>query len=358
VKNLAKLDKENIYYLYTNREPEKDESLKKEIDKLALGNNFKVIYINSPNRFWWNFRSLPNYLKKNPVDIFHTQYIAPFWLPKNIKLILTIHDISFNFYPQYIKKSDLFFLKTLLPRSLRRADKIITVSKNERKNIIDFYKIPSEKVEFAYNGVDFEKFNKKYSPEEIKKIKSRYSLPATRYILYVGTLQPRKNIPALVEILKIYREKYSNEDLKLVIVGNRRARNFDKKIDGVIKKHNLRNEVIFPGWIEDEDLPAVYKLAHCFVFASLYEGFGIPIAEAMAAGLPVVSSNKSCLPEVGKDAAIFVDPANRAQFAEKIHEVIANKNFRADLVQKGTSLARTYSWGKTAKDTLGIYNSL
>ena len=162
VKNLAAIDQKNEYSLYTDRDPEKDEGLAREIAKLELGENLKVVFVKNTNRFCWNFRYLPMYLKKNPVDIFHTQYIAPFRLPKNIKLVLTIHDISFNFFPQHIKKSDLVFLKTLIPRSIQRADKIIAVSKSEKKNIIDFYKLSPEKVDFTYNGVNYQKFNQKY----------------------------------------------------------------------------------------------------------------------------------------------------------------------------------------------------
>jgi len=357
VKNLAVAGKENEYYLYIDRDPEKDTALKKEISKLELGNSFKIVFINSPNRFWWNLWALPAYLKKNPVDIFHTQYIAPFWLPKNIKLVLTIHDISFNFFPQHIKKSDLFFLKTLIPRSVKRADKIITVSESEQQRIIKFYKIAPEKIEFAYNGVNFERFNHKYSNSEKEEIREKYNLPE-KFLLYVGTLQPRKNIPALVETLKAYLDKYPDKNIKLLIAGNRQAHNFDRKIDEAVGKYNLQSSVIFPGWIEESDKPIIYQLASCFVFPSLYEGFGIPIIEAMAAGIPVVSSNKSSLLEVGKDAAVFVDPANHAEFAEKIHEALTNENLRNNLVQRGKKVAREYSWQKTAEKVLKVYKSV
>ena len=356
VKKLAVAGKENEYYLYTDRDPEKDESLKKEIEKLELGNNFKIIFIDSPNRFWWNLWALPAYLKKNPVDIFHTQYIAPFWLPKNTKLILTIHDISFNFFPQYIGKSDLFFLKTLLPRSIRRADKIITVSQNERKQIIEFYKVPLEKIEYVYNGVEYEKFAKDFSTEEKKRVQKKYNLPE-KFLLYVGTLQPRKNIPALVETLKAYLDKYPDKNIKLLIAGNRQAHNFDKKIDEAVGKYNLQISVIFPGWIEENDKPIIYQLASCFVFPSLYEGFGIPIIEAMAAGIPVVCSDIPVLREIGEGAVLFCDPKNSHEFAEKIDQAL-NENLREDLIERGKNISQKYSWQKTAEKTLEIYKNV
>jgi glycosyltransferase involved in cell wall biosynthesis len=350
VKNLSALDKENEYYLYTDRDQEKDEELKREISKLQLGNNFKVIFLKSPNRFCWNLRVLPFYLKKNPVDIFHTQYIAPFWMPKNIKLVLTIHDVSFIFFPKHIKKSDLFFLKIFIPRSIRRADKIITVSKIEKKNIVDIYEIPSEKVGVTHNGVDFEIFNREHSIEENKQIRAKYILPE-KFLLYIGTLQPRKNIPILIEALK-------DLNTTLVIAGNRSARNFDRKIDRAIEKHNLKDKIIFPGWIDEKDKSALIQMAMCFVFSSLYEGFGIPILEAMAAGTPVVCSDIPVLREIGEGAALFCEPKSSVYFSEKISRILGDENLRRDLSEKGKLAAQKFSWQKTAEKTLDIYKSL
>jgi len=357
VKNLAEIKSNNQYFLFTDRNPEKNRELKAEIDKLKLTDNFRVIFINSPSRFWWNLWALPNYLKKNPVDIFHTQYIAPFWLPKKMKLVLTIHDISFNFFPQFIKKSDFLFLKTLIPRSLKMATKIIAVSDFTKKEIEKYYHIPAEKIAAIHNGVDFELFNKNIAREKLEEIRKKYSLPE-KFILYIGTLQPRKNIPVVIEALKILREKYNLQDIKLVIAGNRKAHNFDPKIDEVIENYNLQKSVIFPGWIDEEDKPALYKLARCFVFPSLYEGFGIPVIEAMAAGTPVVCSNIPVLGEIGKNAALFCDPKNSCEFAENISKILTDENLRNNFIEKGAEIAKKYSWQKNAEKTLAIYESL
>jgi len=356
VKNLTEIKSNNQYFLFTDRNAEKNSDLKAEIGKLNLKNNFKIIFINSPNRFWWNLWALPNYLKKNPVDIFHTQYIAPFWLPKKVKLVLTIHDISFNFFPQFIKKSDLFFLKMLIPRSLKMATKVIAVSEFTKKEIEKYYHIPGEKIATIHNGVDFELFNKNIAPEKLEKTRKKYNLPEN-FILYIGTLQPRKNIPALVGALNTLHEKYNLRDMELVIAGNRKAHNFDPKIDGAIKKYDLQKNIVFPGWIDEEDKPTLYKLARCFVFPSLYEGFGIPIVEAMAAGVPVISSNITCLTEVGKDGAIFADPGKPEEFTKKIHEVLSDENLRDNLIEKGTEIAKSYTWQKNAEKTLAVYEN-
>jgi glycosyltransferase involved in cell wall biosynthesis len=357
VKNLAEIDSNNQYFLFTDRDPEKDAELKTEIGKLNLKNNFNLVFINAPNRFWWNLWALPNYLHHHPVDVFHTQYIAPFWLPKKVNLVLTIHDISFNFFPQFIKKSDLFFLKTLIPRSLKMAAKVIAVSDFTKKEIEKYYHIPAEKIAAVPNGVDFEMFNKNIAQEKLIEIKKKYSLPE-KFLLYIGTLQPRKNIPVLIEALRILHEKPNFQDIKLVIAGNRQAHNFDSKIDEAITNYNLEKCVIFPGWVDEVDKPALYKLANCFVFPSLYEGFGIPIVEAMAAGTPVISSNKSCLSEIGRDGAIFSDPESPEEFARKIHEVLSDENLKNNLIEKGQKRARVYTWQKNAERTLAQYDNL
>jgi glycosyltransferase involved in cell wall biosynthesis len=368
VKNLATIDKKNEYFLFSDRDPEIASSairrkggnyeLAEEIEKLNLKNNFEIIFVKKTNRFCWNFWYLPNYLCKNPVDIFHTQYIAPFWLPKNVKLVLTIHDTSFNFFPKFIKKSDLFFLKTLIPRSVRRADKIITVSESEKKNIVDFYKITPEKVACAYNGVDFERFNRAYSAEEKENIRKKYSLPE-KFLLYIGTLQPRKNISVLIEALNTYLNTYLNKypenDIKLVLAGNRSGRNFDRQIDQTIEKYNLRDKIIYPDWIDEDDKPALLQMAACFVFPSLYEGFGIPVIEAMAAGVPVVCSDIPVLQEIAADAALFCEAKNSREFAENILKITTDENLRNNLIEKGKNISQNFTWQKTAEKTLEVY---
>jgi glycosyltransferase involved in cell wall biosynthesis len=230
------------------------------------------------------------------------------------------------------------------------ASKIIAVSEFTKKEIEKYYHIPAEKIAAIHNGVDFESFNQTISTEKLEEVKRKYNLPEN-FILYVGTFQPRKNIPVVIEALK-------DLDIKLVLAGNRKAHNFDKRIDETIGKNNLGDRVIFPGWIDEEDKPALYKLARCFVFPSLYEGFGIPIIEAMAAGTPVVSSDIPCLTEVGGEGALFADPKKPQEFAKKIREILSDKNLRDSLIKKGVEIAKSYTWQKNAEKTLGVYSGL
>ncbi|MFA5871156.1 MAG: glycosyltransferase family 1 protein [Parcubacteria group bacterium] len=357
VKNLAVIDKDNEYHLFTDRDPASDKQLAGELEKLSLGNNFRVEFVGNKDKFSWNLWQLPMHLKKNPVDVYHTQYITPFWLPRKTKLVTTIHDISFNYFPEFIKKLDLFFLKTFIPRSIRRADRVIAVSEYSRKDIIKYYQAPEEKVASICNGIDFDSYSANFSNQEKEEVKNKYKLPE-KFLLYLGTLQPRKNIPALIEAYRILLGKYGHRELKLVIAGDKNAHNFDRKIDDLVGKMELQDDIIFPGWIEEPDKPILYKLADCFVFPSLYEGFGFPILEAMASGTPIVSSNETSLPEIGKNGALFCDPQNYEQFAENIDQVLRDTKARSVLIEKGLAVSQQFSWQTTARKTLEIYLSL
>lgn len=354
VKNLAKIDNENSYFLFTDILDEKTIAEIKESLAIENKKNFKIIFLPA-NKFSWNFWILPMYLRKNPVDIYHTQYITPWFVPKNIKIVTIIHDISFNFFPQFIKFFDLFFLKILIPISLRRADKIIAVSEFTKDEIIKFYKISPEKIECVYNAISDEFSNNNVSEEQLKETKNKYNLP-DKFILYVGTLQPRKNIPQLIEAFS--RIKGKLENFKLVICGNKKAHNYDKRIENSIKTNNLENDVIFPGFIDEEDKQAVYRLAQVFAFPSFYEGFGIPLLEAMSQKVPIIASSIPSLKEVSGDSALYFDTASLDDFSQKMYDICINKKLREELVQLGNERINFFSWEKSAVKMLAIYKNL
>jgi len=342
VLNLAKIDSKNQYFLLFDR----------NVDRAILGSippaNFKIITITPSHKLLWTMYSLPKWLKKNHVDVLHVQYIAPLWLPKHIKLITTLHDVSWKFYPQYIKKSDLFFLNTLIPISIKKADKIITVSQTSKEDIVKTYAIPPDKVRVVYNGVHIPIG---YATPD--RVIEKYHLPKN-FIFYVGTLQPRKNVPSLLRTFQVLRNKYKVENVQLVIGGGR-GHNYDERIDVLVEQYKLKDDVIFPGYIDNEDLPILYKLAKVFVFPSLYEGFGIPPLEAMASGTPVVVSDKSCLPETVGDAGLVVDPEDSEVFAEAIYRAMYDEPLRYALIEKGYKRAKELSWERAARETVILY---
>lgn len=357
-KNLAKLDEKNEYKLFT------DITDKAVLEKIKFNlniedkNNFEIISLESKNKFFWNAWILPKYLRNNPVDIYLTQYITPWFVPKKIKIITIIHDISFNFYPQFIKFWDLFFLKKLIPMSLKRADKILAVSEFTKNEIIKFYKICDEKIEWIHNAVSDDFLTQDVSEEKIKKVKEKYKLPEN-YILYLGTLQPRKNLPTLIDayaLLKLDSE-FQRKNIKLVLAGGK-GHNYDKNIDKIIKKSSLEKDVIFPGFIEEEDKAAIMKAANVFCFPSYYEGFGIPILEAMSLGVPVVASDILPHREIAGDSVMFFNPNIAGELTEAIQKIPSNEIIKNSLIVREKQQFEKFSWQKTAQKTIGIFESV
>ncbi|MDO9231829.1 MAG: glycosyltransferase family 1 protein [bacterium] len=356
-KNLAKIDSENEYKLFTDITD--TTVLQNTGVSLGIDNqkNFEIISLPTKNKFSWNFWTLPMYLRKKPVDVYLTQYITPWFVPKKIKIVTIIHDISFNFYPQFIKFWDLLFLKTLIPKSLKRADKIIAVSQFTQDEIIKYYKTDPKKVDWFHNAVSEDFSTQDISEEKIKAIKIKYNLPE-RYILYIGTLQPRKNIPALIEAVALLKTelnlKLKLNSLKLVIAGGK-GYNYDKLIDEVTKKNNLIEDVFFPGYIDEEDKAGIIKGADIFVFPSFYEGFGMPIIEAMSLGVPTIVSDIPPHREIADNATLYFKPEIPGELTQKIKEIMTNEMVRDSLSKNGKLQAEKFSWQKTAEKLLEIF---
>jgi len=271
-----------------------------------------------------------------------------------VKIITHIHDISFLAYPEFIKKTDLFFLKMLIPRSLKRADKIIAISKFTKSEIIKYYRISPEKIEVVYNAVSEDFLKSDYSGNELFEIRKKYNLPE-EFILYIGTMQPRKNIPMLIKAFAKTEEKIPK--IKLVLAGSRKAHNFDNNIDKEIEKIKMSDSIIFPGFVDEEDKSALFQLAKAFVFPSLYEGFGIPILEAMSQKIPVLASDIPVHREIAKDGALYFNPESVDEISEKLYNVLADENLRENLINLGSKRPIFFSWKKSAEKILEIYKN-
>lgn len=360
-KEVLKLDKKNQYLLLT------DETEKEKIKALSLRlecaeqKNVKIISLPSKNRFVWNLWTLPTYLFQNTIDVFHTQYILPIFAPRRTKIITHIHDVSFRAHPKLINWSDRLFLSLLIPRSLRKAARIIAPSQFTKDEIVKYYGINAKKIEVIPNAIGEEFLeNILNNPENDHTIREKYHLPE-KFILYVGTLQPRKNIPFLIEAFAklqthLRENNIETSDIKLVLVGNRNAHHMDKRIAEIIAGKNLENDVIFPGFIDQEDLPDVIQMADIFVFPSLYEGFGIPLLEAMSQSVPIAATNIPSLRETAGDAAIYFDPVSIANCEEKLYTLIVDKKQREALIQRERGRLHSFSWQKSAELLLEVYN--
>lgn len=263
---------------------------------------------------------------------------GPFWIkPKNKKLVVTVHDITPLIFSKHHNFKRKIYYQVIVKKLLHQANKIISISETTKKDLIKFYKIPESKIKVIYHGVSI-----KHTSKPIPK---KYKIDS-EYILYVGTVEPRKNLIRLIEAYNKIKPKE-----KLVIVGASGWKNKD-----IYKKQN--KNIIFTGYIPDEDLNKFYSNAKIFIYPSLYEGFGLPILEAMACKTPVITSNTSSMPEVGGDAVIYVNPTNTNDIANKLKELLNNKPLQKQLSEKGYKRSKQFTWDKTAKETIEIYRKL
>ncbi len=297
-----------------------------------------------PGPFLWSRIFLPLHLMtQGNFDVFFAPaHYSPHGLNK--PLVVTIHDLSYFYYPNEFLKKDLFKLRDWTQESLEKAQAVIAVSKTTKKDILKYYKTPDSKIAVVYNG--FEKPEKKASEQEVLKT---YGLEKKRYFLYVGTIQPRKNISTLIKAFKVLKQNHP--EYKLVIVG-KKGWLYDDILNQVGETDN--DSILFTGFLPDNDVVQLYKHAHCFVQPSFYEGFGIPILEAMSYDCPVIASLNASLPEVGGDACLYFDPDEEKELVEKMELIITQPQIRKELVAKGKKRITAFSWEQCADQTLEV----
>lgn len=293
--------------------------------------------------FLWSQLFLPFhlYLHKD-IDIFFSPaHYAPRWCPT--PTVVVIHDLSYFYYPEEFLKKDLYQLKNWTQYSVKKAQKIIAVSKTTKKDIIKFYHIPEKNIEVVYNGYQSNISNQQSTISNFKP-----------YILYIGTLQPRKHLITLIEAFHLLLKK--KPEYNLIIAGKKGW--LYEEIFARVKSLHLQNKIIFPGYVSDEEKAALYTNASLFVLPSLYEGFGIPLLEAMSYGCPVISSFASSLPEIGGDACLYFDPTNPQELVDDMIALIDDSSLRRDLIQKGKKRVQLFSWEKCGEETLEIIKRL
>ena len=281
-------------------------------------------------------------------DIYH---FFNFTIPKNIKgkIIITIYDTVFFTAPETMGD-----MKTIseYKYAAEKSDLIITISESAKSDIIKYFNVDEKKIQIVTPGIDLEKYSYNYTDIEFENIRKKYNLPQN-YILYLGTIEPRKNIERIVKAFKRYKKEI-NDDLKLVIVGNK-----GWKYENIMKLiESMGTDIIITGYIDEEDKIPIYKLAQFFTFPSLYEGFGMPVLEAMAAGVPVVTSNVSSLPEVAGDAAILVDPLSEDEIFEAYKKILSDKKLRRDMIQKGLEQAKKFQWKNSVEVLEKVYEKM
>jgi glycosyltransferase involved in cell wall biosynthesis len=282
--------------------------------------------------------------------VFHApHYVLPIGVRS--RSVVTIHDCIHLMFPQYLPNRAAYaYARGAMWSAARKSDRILTVSEASKRDILHFFNVSPEKIVVVYNGID-ERFSIQPSIEEIARVRERFQLDHG-FVLYAGTIKPHKNLVRLIEAFAALR-KGEFEELKLLIIGDEISKL--PALRRAVHSHKLHKHVRFLGFLPDETLAALYRLAAVFVFPSLYEGFGLPPLEAMASGTPVVTSNVSSLPEVAGDAAILVDPYDVSSIVDGVRRVLTDPVLADELRQKGLARARDFSWERSVARTHDIY---
>lgn len=358
LENIFELDQKNQYILFINSYN------KTHFDERIFSHfkNVKVRQFHWPNKLlnfcFWYFRWPQIDKMIGGVDIFFMPNINFVSLSKNVKLVLTIHDLSFELCKQTFSLKRRIWHSFINPRALcARADQIISVSDSTKQDLMHNFKIPEDKIQRVYNAVSHEMQRLDRNDPKLLDAKERYHLPFN-FIFYLGTVEPRKNIPAIVKAYDQLR-KLNNPQLdkyKLVIAGGR-----GWKIDSILhemKGAKFTDDIIFTSCITNEDKAAVYTLASLFVYPSFFEGFGIPVLEAMRCGLPVITSNCSSLPEVVGAGGIMIDPDKPDELFLAIKEVLLDRGLHEKLSQSSQQQSIRFNWRTSAREVLGLFAKL
>ncbi len=289
----------------------------------------------------------PLSLKYDKIDVAHFQYVIPPVSP--CPSTVAIHDISFEFFPDFFHPLSRKRMQLLIPYSAKKSAHVITISEYSKRQIIEKYNIPDNKVTVTYLGVS-DLFQVIADKNRLADATARFGL-GEAFILAVGNLQPRKNIERLVRVYAQLRKKgLLSHDL--VLVGQKQWQSH--AIFDAVKKNRVERHVIITGYVTDDELVALYNRADFFVYPSLYEGFGLPVIESMACGTPVITSNTSSLPEVAGNAALLIDPRSDDELAKAMLRLAESSDLRDTLIRRGEDQAKKFSWEKAAKQTLSV----
>ena len=345
LENLINIDSGNQYYIFYDYDQGK-RGFKDAIERIVPSKS-KIIWI------LWSQTILPLFLRRHKIDIFHSfKHVGA--LLSSSKTLITIHDAGPFLFPDAWSSSERIYWQTMFRLAGKMMDGVITVSETAKKSLIKALSIPAEKIFVTYNGIDHTRFKEIQDVQIKNSISNKYNLPDA-FIFWVGLMFKTKNVETLI---RAYAKLKNNKAISHKLVLGGRKGNIYLDLKNLIEKLGITKDVIFPGFIADEDLPVIYNLADVFVFPSSHEGFGIPPIEAMASGTPVIASNSYAHPEIFKDAAILFDTFNSDALAKEIEHVLMNESLANSLKEKGLIHCQKYSYKKCAEDTLNIYHKI
>ena len=338
IEALLKYFPENEYFAY---------SPKLGIRNWGLG----IRSIMPKNKIFWRSLFIKNDLQRDSIQIYHgLSNQLPFGkMPSGIKMVVTIHDLIFERYPKLYPFFDRIIYKIKFRKACQNADAVVAVSEQTKRDIIDFYGINPEKIHVIYQDCDVG-FQKKLSVEQIENVKEKYQIKH-KYILSVGTIIERKNQLTLVKAF----HKLDLSNYELVLVGGKSA--YQNQIESYIQEHTLLNIKLL-NKVPFQDLPAIYQGSELFVYPSFFEGFGIPIVEALHSGVPVVAATGSCLEEAGGGGALYANPLYINNLADKMLQVLVNKDLRKQLIEAGGKHVKQFSAERIAGKLTDLYKSI
>lgn len=317
--------------------------------QLPASESITVRFLQAASWRLWSGWSFPNALHGDRVDLAHVQYTIPPRMP--CPVVTSIHDVSFKRHPDFFPLKDRLILDIGVKQSARKAARIIAISQATKSELIELYHISENKIAVVYPGVD-EQFRPMAREEACRLVREKYAVHWP-FVLTVGVIQPRKNLPRLLEAFSILK---AETDLphRLVITGKYGWK--ESPIEKLAADLNLTNNVILTGYVPYEDLPLIYNAADVFVYPSVYEGFGLPPLEAMACGTPVITGSLSSLPEVVGDAGIMVNPYDPKAFAVAMENILTDESLRQDLSRRGLLRSRLFTWHRMAEEMVVVYD--
>jgi glycosyltransferase involved in cell wall biosynthesis len=358
VRSLAKFFPEHQYLLFAPKTTD-------IFDTTDFSNIHTIIPSTFPSSILkaaWRSNWVKKDLIKNKVDIYHgLSHEIPYNIDKTkIKTVVTIHDLIFERYPKQYSKIDVEIYRKKFKYACANADRIIAISEQTKYDIINFYKINENKIDVCYQSCN-DIFRQEVSDTEKKRVKELYGLP-DKFFLTVGSIIERKN---LLTIVKALHQLKNNIDIPLIVIGNGGA--YKALVKEYIIKNNLQQDVIFlsdndtinsiPSYKNSNDFPAIYQQATAMIYPSTFEGFGIPVLEALCSSLPVITSNVSCLPEAGGDAALLVDPLSVNEMVAAMQKVFTDSILVSSMKEKGILHAEKFSLLKTATAVMNVYKN-
>ncbi len=338
---IQELDEENHYYLISN----------KAINFEVVNPQWKKIEGRFPQRMistLWMQCCIPHIASKLKLDLFWgPRHQLPLFMPKNIKTVLTIHDIVHVLFPHTMNLPTLITERLLMKQSIRRADYVIADSISTASGIQEHYQTEPTSIGVVYPGAPA------FAEHIHSPISADEKLPQ-KFFLFVGTLEPRKNLKAILSAFALLDA--DREDVDLVIVGNIGWKS--KDAINLLGMHRHRNRIHLAGYVDDARLSFIYQNALCLLYPSLYEGFGFPILEAMNYGVPVITSNVSSMPEVAGDAALLIDPNDEKGLADAMKRILVNDEIRKIMISKGYERVKKFSWKRCAEETLDTFEKV